>query len=416
MSTKTAQESRWVAAEAMDPAGGKNIDHLLARRLLGIEMSGIRQMFELAGGDSVNLGLGEPDFDPPANVAKALEAAVAGGNNSYGPTLGLPELRRAISERVKNFRGEDVSPDNIIVTAGATQALMLIGQTFIDHGDEVLVPNPGFVLYGPQARICGGFPIPYSCGHKTDYLPDPDEIRRLITPRTKLLYVNTPSNPTGACMPRSLIQELSDLAHEEDIIVVADEVYDIMSYDKPHQSFLAHGDNIIWVNSFSKTYAMTGWRLGCLATKTSYVKAIEKMHYHTIACPPTPLQWAAVEALNGPQDAVDAMIEQFKARRDVIVQRINEIPGFECNNPGGAFYAFPRYQHDIKSKEFALRLAAEGLICSPGTAFGTLGEHHLRFSYAASISELERGMDILKRVAAEIPFREKKAKKRKVTA
>lgn len=403
MSLKDPQHARWVAAEAMDNTGGKTIDHLLARRLLGIEMSGIRQMFELAGGDSVNLGLGEPDFDPPANVAKALSDAVQAGANSYGPTLGLPELRKAISDRVKEFRGKDVAPDNIIVTAGATQALMIIGQTFIDHGDEVLVPNPGFVLYGPQARICGGFPIPYSLTHENGYQPDPDEIRRLITPRTKLLYMNTPSNPTGTCMPRSLIEEISAIAAEEDVIVVADEVYDIMSYDHPHESFLAHLDNVIWVNSFSKTYAMTGWRVGCIATKTEYVKAIEKMHYHTIACPPTPLQHAAIEALKGPQDAVDHMVQEFQKRRDVIVRRINEIPGFDCVNPGGAFYAFPRYDHDIKSKDFALRLAKEGLICSPGTAFGSLGESHLRFSYAASVEELERGMDILERVAAEIP-------------
>jgi aspartate aminotransferase len=381
------------------------VDHLLARRLLGIEMSGIRQMFELAGTDSINMGLGEPDFNPPKNVARALEIAVTKGHNSYGPTLGIPELRRAISDRVKEFRGEDVAPENIIVTAGATQALMLVGQTFVDHGDEVLVPDPGFVLYGPQARICGGFPIPYQCGIETGYLPDPDEIRRLITPRTKILYTNSPSNPTGACMPRSLIEELSEIAHEKDIIIVADEVYDIMSYDAPHESFLAHGDNIIWVNSFSKTYAMTGWRLGCLATKSDYVKAIEKMHYHTIACPPTPLQWAAVEALQGPQDEVDRMVETFRKRRDLIVRLLNEIEGFHCPRPGGAFYAFPSYEHDIPSKEFALRLAKEGLICSPGRAFGAAGEGHLRFSYACSFEEIERGMDILARVAAEIPIK-----------
>ncbi len=362
-------------------------------------------MFEMAGTDSVNMGLGEPDFNPPRNVAKALEIAVTKGHNAYGPTLGLPELRRSISERVKEFRGQDVAPDNIVVTAGATQALMLVGQTFIDHGDEVLVPDPGFVLYGPQARICGGFPITYSCPAENGFLPDPDEIRRLITPRTKLLYVNTPSNPTGASMPRALIEELSAIAHDKDIIIVADEVYDIMSYDAPHESFLSHGDNIIWINSFSKTYAMTGWRLGCLATKSEYVKAIEKIHYHTIACPPTPLQYAAVEALQGPQDEVDKMIETFRKRRDLIVKRLNEIEGFDCPNPGGAFYAFPRFQHDTSSKEFALRLAGEGLICSPGSAFGRMGEGHLRFSYACGFDEIERGIEILERVARQIPLR-----------
>lgn len=402
---KGSQQKRWNSDESPTEPKDRNIDHLLARRLLGVEMSGIRKMFELAGTDSVNMGLGEPDFNPPRNVAKALEIAVTKGHNSYGPTLGLPTLRRAISERVKEFRGEDVAPDNIVVTAGATQALMLAGQTFIEHGDEVLVPNPGFVLYGPQARICGGFPIPYSCSSERGFLPDPDEIRGLVTARTKLMYVNTPSNPTGASMPRSLIEELSNLAHEEDIIIVADEVYDIMSYDAPHESFLTHGDNIIWVNSFSKTYAMTGWRLGCMATKTEYVKAIEKMHYHTIACPPTPLQHAAVEALQGPQDEVDRMIETFRKRRDLIVKRLNEIEGFECPSPGGAFYAFPRFQHDISAKDFALALAKEGLICSPGTAFGSLGEHHLRFSYACGFDEIDRGMDILARVAATLPLR-----------
>ncbi|HLF15820.1 MAG TPA: aminotransferase class I/II-fold pyridoxal phosphate-dependent enzyme, partial [Candidatus Thermoplasmatota archaeon] len=178
------------------------VQDLIARRLLGIKMSGIRKMFELAGKDSINMGLGEPDYEPAPHIQEALREAVASGKNHYGPSLGLPQLREALAHRIKDYRGEDVSAENIIITTGATQGLMAVNQTFVDHGDEVLVPDPGFVLYPAQARICGGFPISYSLLPETGYQPDVDEIQTKITPRTKLLVINTPGNPTGACMDR----------------------------------------------------------------------------------------------------------------------------------------------------------------------------------------------------------------------
>ncbi len=378
---------------------------LVARRLLGIEMSGIRKMFELAGTDSVNMGLGEPDFDPAPHIQEALSRAMAEGHNNYGPSLGTPELRDAVAHRIKDYRGEDVSADNIIITAGATQGLMAVNQTFVDHGDEVLIPDPGFVLYEAQARICGGFPVHYSLTPENNYCPDLEEIKEKITPRTKLWVINTPGNPTGACMTRDQVRACSELAEDHDIMIVADEVYDFLTYDGPHHSFLSHHDNVIWVNSFSKTYAMTGWRLGCIATTHEYVKAIETMHYYTVACPPTPIQWAGVAALEGPQDQSDEMFKAFKERRDRITSRIQNIPGMHMEKPGGAFYAFPRYDFDVPSGDLAMQLAKAGLICSPGSAFGQLGEHHLRFSYACGLEEIDRGMDILQQVAAELPMR-----------
>jgi len=379
---------------------------LVARRLLGIEMSGIRKMFELAGTDSVNMGLGEPDFDPAPHIQDALYEAARTGKNGYGPSLGLPALREALADRIKEYRGENVSARNIIVTAGATQGLMAVTQTFVDHGDEVLVPDPGFVLYDAQTRICGGFPINYSLLPENGYQPDLDEIQEKITPRTKLWVINTPSNPTGACMPKDLVRACCEIAEDHDIMVVADEVYDFLTYDQPHHSFLSHMDNVIWVNSFSKTFAMTGWRLGCIATKREYVEAIETMHYYTVACPSTPIQHAGIAALRGPQDQVDRMKETFRARRDLITHRIQAIRGLHMQPPGGAFYAFPRYDFDIPSKDLALRLVREGLVCSPGSAFGHLGEGHLRFSYACSQAEIERGMDILEAVCDELPIPE----------
>ncbi|MHB8632493.1 MAG: pyridoxal phosphate-dependent aminotransferase [Thermoplasmatota archaeon] len=377
----------------------------IARRLLGIEMSGIRKMFELAGAESINMGLGEPDYEPAPHVAQALMDAVRQGKNHYGPSLGIPELRAAVAHRIKEYRAENVSAQNIIITTGATQALMSVNQTFVDHGDEVLVPDPGFVLYPSQARICGGFPIPYSLTPENKYQPDVDEIQAKITPRTKLLIINAPSNPTGACMDKAAVRAVCEVAEDHDIMVVADEVYDFLSYDAPHSSFLSHMDNVIWVNSFSKTYAITGWRLGCIATKREYVKAIETMHYYTVACPPTPIQWAGVAALEGPQDQAEAMLAEFKKRRDRITRRMNKIRGFRMLKPGGAFYAFPRYDFDLQSQDFALLLAERGLICSPGSAFGRLGEGHLRFSFACPMETIDRAMDLLEGVAAELPLK-----------
>ncbi|MGB1697736.1 MAG: pyridoxal phosphate-dependent aminotransferase [Thermoplasmatota archaeon] len=367
---------------------------LLARRLLGVEMSGIRKMFDLAGEDSVNMGLGEPDYNPAPHIIDALETAARSGKNGYGPSLGIPELRESIANRVNNYRDSHVSAENVIVTSSATQGLMAINQTFVDHGDEVLIPDPGFVLYGSQARICGGFPIEYSLTHENGFLPDVDE----------LMIMNTPGNPTGACMSKDDVRAVCEIADDNNIMVIADEVYDQMVYDGKHHSFLSHMDNVIWTNSFSKTYAMTGWRLGCIAASRDYVKAIEKMHYFTVACPPTPIQHAGVAALEGPQDQVDDMLETFRGRRDVITKRINEIRGLHMDAPGGAFYALPKYDFDIKSADLAMTLAKEGLICSPGSAFGKLGEGHLRFSYATSEAEIHRGMDILEKVCNELPL------------
>ena len=378
------------------------VQDLIARRLLGIKMSGIRKMFELAGKDSINMGLGEPDYEPAPHIQEALREAVASGKNHYGPSLGLPQLREALAHRIKDYRGEDVSAENIIITTGATQGLMAVNQTFVDHGDEVLVPDPGFVLYPAQARICGGFPIPYGLTPENGYQPDLEEIQSKITPRTKLLVVNTPSNPTGACMDRDTIRGLVELAEDHHVMVVADEVYDFLTYDHPHRSFLSHMENVIWVNSFSKTYALTGWRMGCIATRKEYVKAIELMHYYTVACPPTPFQWAGVAALEGPQDQADRMLETFRARRDLIHERIGRIPGLQMPKPGGAFYAFPRYEFDVPSEAFSMELARRGLISVPGAAFGRLGEGHLRFSYAVSLEKIDAAMDILEEVCREL--------------
>ncbi len=386
-------------------AGFVVIKDLLATRVRGIEMSGIRKMFELAGTDSVNMGLGEPDFQPAPHIIEAAYEAAKQGNNGYGPSLGLPELREAIADRIAEHWRGSVASDNVIVTASATQGLMAINQTFVDHGDEVIVPDPGFVLYGSQAKICGGKPVPYGLRAENGFLPDMDEINEKISDRTKLLVVNTPSNPTGACLPESHVRGIAEIAEDHGVMVVADEVYDTMTFDDDHHSFLSHMDNVLWVNSFSKTYAMTGWRLGCIATTGAHVKAIETMHYYTVACPPTPVQYAGVAALKGPQDQVEEMLKTFKARRDLISKRIQDMDGFTMQTPGGAFYAFPRYDFDVKSTDLAMTLAKNGLICSPGSAFGELGEHHLRFSYACSNEQIEAGMDIMERVTADLPVR-----------
>ena len=373
---------------------------MVAERARQIEISGIRRMFEGAPPDAVNLGLGEPDFDPPPAAIEALCRAVRDGRNHYGPSAGLPELREKIAERYRD-RAPATGRENVIVTGSGSEGLAAVALTLYDTGDEVLVPNTGLVLYAPHARLAGATPVPYSLTERRRYLPDLDELERRVTSRTRAIVVNSPSNPTGTVFPRATVDRLVDFADRHDLTVVSDEVYEEIVYDGPATSFWGRSDRAIVVNSFSKTLAMTGWRIGFLVAPRALVPEINKVHYHLMACPSTPVQLAVLAGLAESDGAMREMVREFRARRTLVLRRLGSAPGVTVVPPAGAFYAFPRFAWQKSSAETAGELLARGVITTPGDAFGPLGASHLRLSFAASRADLHRGLSILGEYAAE---------------
>lgn len=371
---------------------------MVAQRVRTVEISGIRKMFETAPPHSINLGLGEPDFEPPAEVVEALCAAVRDGMNHYGPSAGLAALRDKMAERYRDLNPR-TSRENVIITGSGSEALMVAAMTLYDPGDEVLVPNPGFVLYGPDARLMGATPVPYPLTVKRRYLPDVNELEKLVTRRTRALVVNSPSNPTGAVFPSKLVDEIIAFAERHELTIVSDEVYQEMVYDGKFTSFWGRTDRVVIVNSFSKMLAMTGWRIGYLVASRSLALDLNKMHYHIMACPPTPAQVAVLAGISGSAKAVRAMVREFRSRRDLVVRRLGRIPGIAVVPPAGAFYAFPRFRWPKSSADVATALLRRGVITTPGDAFGSLGASHLRLSFAASRENLRRGLAIVSEFA-----------------
>lgn len=358
-------------------------------------------MFDLVTEQSINLGLGEPDFNPPKAALEALKNAVFEGRNKYGPTPGFPDLRTALAETNRKYKN-DLTLENVMVTGSASEALMATMMTFIESGCEVLYPDPGFVLYQPQIKIVGGTPVPYPVDQEHKFIPQAEQLNELVTSNTKAIILNSPSNPTGAVFEKEDIKAITQIAEDKNLLIISDEVYDRMVYDANHNSFLGDYENVVFINSFSKIFAMTGWRLGYIISNPENIKGLTITHYHIMACPPSPFQFGALEALRSSSEFVEDMVKEFKLRRDLIVEKLNSIDGITCLEPRGAFYAFPSFSQEISSVDFALKLAKAGVICSPGTAFGPRGEGHLRFSYAASRETIERGMDIVSKVAKEI--------------
>jgi len=366
---------------------------MVAARTREVDISGIRKMFEAAPPNSINLGLGEPDFEPPKVVLDALCDAVRNGMNHYGPSAGLTPLRDRIAERYARLDPK-TGRENVIVTGSGSEGLMATALALYDAGDEVLVPNPGFVLYAPHAKMLGAVPVPYSLPESRKFLPDLDELESLVTPRTKVIVVNSPSNPTGGVFPKAVVDRIIAFADRHDLTILSDEVYEEITYTGPATSFWGRTDRAVIANSFSKTLAMTGWRLGFLVAPRPLAVEINKMHYHIMACPSTPAQAAALAGLAS-DDATRAMVREFRARRELVGKLLRGIPGVDLVLPGGAFYAFPHFDWPRSATEVAQALLQRGLITTPGDAFGSLGAGHLRLSFAASRANLRKGIGIL---------------------
>lgn len=364
----------------------------ISNRINDIPMSGIRKMFDLAGPNSINLGLGEPDLAPPAEAVEGMNKAASEGRNKYGPTAGIPELRKAVAERFRKYG--DITGDNIMITSSGSSALYEITMTMVNPGDDVLIPSPGFVIYGPHAQLAGGTYTEYKLTDG-DFQPDIDDIQSKITSKTKMLVVTTPSNPTGGVLNEQSYKALCDIAEDKNITILADEVYEPFIYVGKHLSFMNQLDKAIVASGFSKMMAVTGWRMGFLCADTSIMDALIKMQYHVVASPNMPASYGVLAALPNIDPYLENARKVYKARRDLICRRINEIPGMSIEAPKGAFYAFPSFDMDMKSADLAAELVKAGLICTPGSAFGKYGEGHLRFSYAADESKINAGMDIL---------------------
>jgi len=326
---------------------------------------------------------------------------VRGGQNHYGPSSGIPELRDKIAEHYRELDPGTLR-DNVIVTAGGSEGLMTAALALYDPGTEVLVPNPGFVLYGPHARLAGAQPVPYSLRPLHKYLPDFDELEQLVTPRTVAIVVNSPSNPTGAVFPRSVVDQIVAFADRHNLTILSDEVYEEIVYGTNATSFWGRSDRVVIANSFSKTLAMTGWRLGFLVAPKSYAVALNKIHYHIMACPSTPVQVAVLAGLSNGEDALRRMVKEFRARRELVSRLLSKVPGLSLVPPEGAFYAFPRVDWPGSSTDIAHALLARGVITTPGDAFGSLGAAHLRISFAASRKALRDGLAIVHAYAEEV--------------
>lgn len=383
-----------------------------AAHLREIRPSFVRRLFDLATGspDVISLGVGEPDMATPEHIREAAKRALDEGKTHYSPNAGILELRQAIAERYSSEYGLDYDPEEeVMVVVGCTEAIFCALAAFLEPGDEVLVPDPGYITYAPAVRIAGGRPVSVRVS-EPDFWMRPEEVERAITERTKVMMLNYPSNPTGAVMPKQPLREILDIASEHDLLVISDEIYEKFVYDGlEHVCLPTLGamERVVLVNGFSKTYAMTGWRVGYICAPKELMQAMFKVHQNVTSSTNTPAQWAALEALRGPQDFVREMVEEFDRRRKLVVKLLNSVEGFECPTPQGAFYAFPSVRElGMKSEELADYLFKQAkVVTSPGTAFGRYGEGHLRISYANTQENIKLAVERIKQAIEELRSR-----------
>ncbi|MFD3401110.1 pyridoxal phosphate-dependent aminotransferase [Kribbella sp. NPDC058693] len=353
---------------------------------------------EAQGREIVHLEIGEPDFDTPAHVIAAAQQALDKGFTHYVPAPGIPELRTAVTEFLERTGRLQTSPDRVLITPGAKPIMFFTILALCEEGDEVLFPDPGFPMYESIASFAGAKAVPVPLREENGFVIDPEELRSLVTDRTKLLILNSPHNPCGSASTPEQLQAIAEIAIEHDLVVLSDEVYWALRYDGEHHSVLdvdGMRERTILLDGWSKTFAMTGWRLGFGVFPEPLVEPVTRLMINSVSCTSAFSQYAAIAALEGPWDDVDRMLAAFRERREVIVSGLNAVPGVSCVEPGGAFYAFPNISElGLSASALADRLLDEaGVACLPGTSFGVYGENHLRFSYANSVENIRRALD-----------------------
>jgi aspartate aminotransferase len=354
---------------------------------------------EATGRDVIHLEIGEPDFDTPRHVSEAAaRALLEHGETHYTAATGIAPLREAIAADARRRKGIEATPDQVIVTPGAKPIMFYTTLALVDDGDEVIYPNPGFPIYESMVSYVGGTPVAAPLREANDFRMDVEEVASLITPRTRLLILNSPHNPTGSILTHDDLRRLAALAVEHDLVVLTDEIYGRLQYTGEPLSIATlpgMADRTITLDGFSKTYAMTGWRLGYGIVPEALVPTFSRLVINSVSCTNAFVQFGAIEALTGPQDEADAMRDEFLARRALIIDGLNAIEGVGCVQPHGAFYAFPNVSSfGTTSAEVADHLLYDAGVCGlAGTAFGSHGEGYLRFSYANSRENLTRALE-----------------------
>jgi aspartate/methionine/tyrosine aminotransferase len=381
-------------AERMSRLGTESAFEVLAKA----------RALEAQGRDIIHLEIGQPDFPTPTHIKDAAKRALDDGFTGYGPTAGLPELREAIATYISRTRNIPVTPANVCVVPGGKPIMYFVMTALLEQGDEVIYPNPGFPIYESLVDFLGATRVPMPLVEERGFSFDLDRFEKSLSPRTKLVILNSPGNPTGGVIPKADLKRIAELVRDRDLIVLSDEIYSRIWYDEQPESITQFDgllDKTVILDGFSKTYSMTGWRLGYGVMPEWLATAVERLMVNSNSCTASFTQRAGVAALEGPQNCVDAMVAEFRRRRDVIVKGLNAIPGFSCTTPAGAFYAFP----NVKGTGFDSRALADllmneaGVSCLSGTAFGEYGDGYLRLSYANSLENIEKALGRIRSVA-----------------
>jgi aspartate aminotransferase len=382
----------------------------IAKRIekLGTETSFVvlakARELEAQGRDIIHLEIGEPDFDTAPNIVKAAKDALDAGYTHYGPAAGLPEFRKTIAEVEGARRGLVFTPDQVVVTPGAKPIMYYVIMAVVDPGDEVIYPNPGFPIYESAIELAGGIPVPLVLKEEKNFSFDIEDLRKLVTPKTRMIIINSPQNPTGGILTESDLAAIAKIAEEHNIWVLADEIYGRVVYDGFKNGTIASypgmAERTVILDGFSKTYAMTGWRLGYGIMPPELAAIVAKLQTNVASCTASFIQVAGIEALSGPQKWVDDVVEKFRMRRDLIVDGMNSLPGFHCHRPLGAFYVFPNItKTGMDSRTLANKILYDANVaCLSGTSFGAYGEGYLRFSYANSIENIEKAIDRIRKI------------------
>jgi aspartate aminotransferase len=385
----------------------------LARRMhrLGTESAfevlAKAKALERSGREIVHLEIGEPDFGTPAHIVAAAQAALDKGHTHYVPAPGIPELRTSVADFLQRTGRMSTTPDRVVVTPGAKPIMFFTILALCEEGDEVLYPDPGFPMYASITAFAGAKPVPLPLREENGFAVDPDELASLVTDRTKLLILNSPHNPCGGVSSPEQLEAIARIAVEHDLVVLSDEVYWALRYDGTHHSVLdldGMADRTVLLDGWSKTFAMTGWRLGFGVFPPALVEPVTRLVINSVSCTSAFSQHAAIAALEGPWDEVERMAAAFRERRDVIVAGLGAVPGVSCVQPGGAFYVFPNVRElGISAATLAdLLLERAGVACLPGTAFGLYGEGYLRFSYANSVDNIRVALAAFETLVGEL--------------